>query len=132
MYLVGFILLAEFSQTFHQITDSSEMRQISQQDFETYKRVKHFMTEHKFSEENVRRYVKCKVQLEVSSKGMEPTTFESLDDAAVFMGVSKQTLLYAHKHRRPLITRQKGGATVSLLNSLSRHNMQYLSNWNKY
>ena len=38
---------------------------------------------------------------------MEPTKFESLDDAATFMGVSKQTLTYAHKHKRPFITRRK-------------------------
>ena len=39
---------------------------------------------------------------------MEPTKFEGL----TFIWVSKQTLSYPHKHKRPLITRQKGGAKV--------------------
>ena len=43
---------------------------------------------------------------------MEPTKFGSLNNAATFMGFSKQTLAYAYKHKRPLITRQKGGAKV--------------------
>ena len=84
----------------------------SRKDFETYEKVKQFMLEHKFSEEKLRRYVKPDVHLEVSSKGIKPTKFESLDNAATFMGVSKQTLAYTHKHKRPLITRWKGGAKV--------------------
>ena len=43
---------------------------------------------------------------------MEPTKFENLKDAAAFMEVSKQTLIYAHKHERPFITRWKDGAKV--------------------
>ena len=70
------------------------------------------MVEHKFSEVDLRRYVKHKVHLEVSSKGMENTKFESLDDAVAFMRVSKQTLTYTHIHKRPLITGRKGGAKV--------------------
>ena len=71
------------------------------------------MLEHKFSEEDLRkRYIKCEVHLEVSSRGMEPTKLESLKDAATFMGVSKPTLTYAYEHKRPFITRRKGGAKV--------------------
>ena len=70
------------------------------------------MIEHKFSEEDLRRYVKCEAHLEVSSKVMKPTKFEILDDAAAFKGISQQTLTYAHEHKRLLITRQKGGAKV--------------------
>ena len=43
---------------------------------------------------------------------MEHNNFESLDDDAAFKGVPKQTLAYAYKHKRPVITRQKGGAKV--------------------
>ena len=43
---------------------------------------------------------------------MEPTKFESLDNATAFMGVSKQILTYAHKHKKPFITRRKGGDKV--------------------
>ena len=44
------------------------------------------MIECQFSEEDLRRCVKCEVHLDVSSKGKEPTKFENLDDAATFMG----------------------------------------------
>ena len=88
---------------------ANKMKQISQKDFETYERT---IIKHKFSKEDLRRYVKCEVHLDVSSKGMEPTKFESLDDAATFMGVSKQTLTYAHKDKKPFITWRKGGTKV--------------------
>ena len=85
------------------------MKLISRKDYETYKRIKQFMIEHKFSEEDSRRYIKQDVHLEVSSKGMKPTKFESLDDATTSMGVSKQSLTYAHKHKRPVTTGWKDG-----------------------
>ena len=75
------------------------MWRISRKDFETYKRIKQFMIEHKFSEEGLRKYVKHEVHLKVTSKGLEPTKFESLYNAATFMGVLKQTVAYAHKHK---------------------------------
>ena len=52
-----------------------------------YERIKQFMIKHKFGEEDLRKYVKHEVHVEVSSKGMKPTKFESLDDAAAFMEV---------------------------------------------
>ena len=45
------------------------------------------MIEHKFSEEDLRRYFKCEIHLEISSKGMEPSTFKNLSDASMFIGV---------------------------------------------
>ena len=81
------------------------------------------MIEHKLSEEDLRRHVKCEVHLEVSSKGMEPTNFESLHDATAFMGVPKQTLTYAYKHKRLVITRWKGGAKSSSSSGLRHHNI---------
>ena len=47
------------------------------------------MIEHKLSEEDLRRYVKHEVHLEVSSIGMEPTKFKSLEDASAFMEKAK-------------------------------------------
>ena len=88
------------------------MKRISRKDFETNKRIKQFIMEHKFSEEDLKRYVKREVHLEVSSKGMEPVKFESLDVAATLMAVSKQTLTYAHKHKRLFTTERKGGDKV--------------------
>ena len=113
---------------FCQIDSTKKMKQISSQDLETYERVKHFMIQHKFSEEDLRRYVKHEVHLEVSFKGMETTEFESLTNAATFMGISKQSLTYAHKHKRPTITTQKNGTKVFFIEWLE--SMQHLSQLN--
>ena len=78
------------------------MKRISRKDFETYERIKQFMIEHKFSREDLRRYIKREVHLEVSSKGMKRAKFESLDDAAAFMGVPMQTSLTLISIRNPL------------------------------
>ena len=59
------------------------------------------MIDHKFNKEDLSRYVKHEVHLEVSSKDMQPDKFERLDNAAACIGVSKQTFTYAHKHKRP-------------------------------
>ena len=66
------------------------------------------MIEHKFSEEDLKRCVKHEVRLEVSSKGMEPIKFESLDDTTTFIGVSKHTLTYASKHKRLINPKSTG------------------------
>ena len=70
------------------------------------------MGEDELSEEGLRRYVNCKIYLKVNSEGMEPSTFKSFSEASTFIGISRQTLEYTHKHKRPLITRRKGGAKV--------------------
>ena len=58
--------------------------------------------------------VKCEVHFKVSSKGVEPTKFESLDDAATFIKVLKQTIAYVHKHKKCFITRRECGAKAFL------------------
>ena len=88
------------------------MRRISRREFEAYKRVKKFMGENKFDKESLKKYVNHEVHLKVSSKGMEPGTFKSLSEASTFIGVLKQTLKYAHRHKRPFIARRKDGAKV--------------------
>ena len=109
------------------------MKRISRKDFETYERIKQFMIEHKFSEEDLKKYVKREVHLEVSSKGMEPTKFESSDDAAHFTWVSKQTLAYSHKYKIPFITRRKGGDKVFFTEWLEDcQTSKYLSQLDKY
>ena len=91
------------------------MRQISRRDFETYEKIKKFMGENKLNEEDLREYVNQKIHLKVSSNGMEPCTFKSLSEASTFIGVLRQALEYAHKHKRPFITRRKGGAKVCFI-----------------
>ena len=76
------------------------------------------MIEHKFSEENLRRYVKSQVHLEVSSEGMEPTKFKRLDNAAAFIGVLKQTLISIRDLSSP---GKKVEPKYSLLNGLTLH-----------
>ena len=90
------------------------MRRISRTDFETYEKIKKFLNKNKLDEEDLRKYVnqlssESKLR---SSEGMEPSTFKSLFEASTFIGVSRQTLEYAHKHKKPLIARRKGGAKV--------------------
>ena len=91
---------------------ANKMRRISQRDFETYKKVKKFIDENKLSEEDLRKYVNREIRLKISSERMEPSTFKSLSEASMFIGVSRQTLTYADKHKKPLITKRKGGAKV--------------------
>ena len=111
-----------FLQTFCKIY-ANKMKRISRKDFETYERIKQFMIEHKFIEEDLRRYVKHEVHLEVSSKGMEPTKFESLNDAATFMGFQSKLLLTLISIRNTLSLREKGKTKYSSSSGLRKHNI---------
>ena len=83
------------------------------------------MGKSKLDEEDLKKYVNREVHLKVSSECMEPSTFKRLFEGSTFIGVLRQTLEYAHKHKRPLIARRKGGAKVFFSSSsgLSRHNI---------
>ena len=94
---------------------ANKIRRISRRDFKTYKRVKKFMGKKDLSKEGLRKYVNHEVHLRVSSEGMEPSSFRSLSKASMFIRVSRQTLEYTHKHKRPLITKRKGGAKVFVI-----------------
>ena len=48
----------------------------------------------------------------IHSDDTELKRYECLSDAANNIKVSKQTLIYAYKNKRPLITRRKDGAKV--------------------
>ena len=87
------------------------MRQISRRDFEAYEKVKKFIGENQHGEDVLRKYINHEVHLKVSSKGIRPSIFKSLSEASTFIGVLRQTLEYAHKHKR--ITRRKGEAKHS-------------------
>ena len=106
------------------------MRRISRRDFETCEKIKKFMGENKFDEEDLRKYVNRTVHLKVSSEGMEPSTFKNLSEASTVIGVSRQTLEYAHKHKRPRIARRKCGAKLFFIEWLEP--IQYLSQLDKY
>ena len=51
---------------------------------------------------------------------MELRKCESLKDVANDIEVSRETLVYAHKNRRQLITRRKGGIKVFYIEWLER------------
>ena len=80
------------------------------------------MIEHKFSEEDLRSYVKREVHLEVSFKSMEPTKFKSLDNAATFMGFRSKPLLMLIRIKDLSSPGRKVEPKSSLSNSLRQHN----------
>ena len=56
--------------------------------------------------------VRTRPPLIIRSDDMELKKYECLSDAADDIKVSRQTLIYAHKNKRSLVTRRKGGAKV--------------------
>ena len=52
------------------------------------------------------------ILLIIQSDDMEPKRYESLHDAALDMGILRQTLTYAHKNGKPIIMKYKGGVKV--------------------
>ena len=83
--------------------------QVSRKDLKTYLRIKKLIQEGYKYEDLVQP---SESSLIIQSKGMEPREYDSLLEAASDFGVSRQTLAYAHKHKKPLITRREGGAKV--------------------
>ena len=86
---------------------------ISWKEFETYLRIKEFIERNGYEEPDLRKMVQDrKPTLIIHSDDMEPKRYECLSDAANDIKVSKQTLVYAYKNKRPLIARRKGRAKV--------------------
>ena len=56
--------------------------------------------------------VRARTLIITHSDNMELKRYECLSDAANDIKISKQTLVYVHKNKRPLVTRGKGGAKV--------------------
>ena len=88
------------------------------------------MSDNKLNEADLRKYFNCEVHLKVSSEKLEPSTFKSLSEASTFIGVSRQTLEYAVKLKRPLIGRRKGGAKIFFIEWFE--STKYLSQLDKY
>ena len=90
--------------------------EITCKEFETYLRVKEFIERNNYEEDNLNATFRFKMRgpipLIIRSDDMEPTRYEFLTDTAKDIGVSKQTLIYAHKNKRPLITKRKIGIKV--------------------
>ena len=86
---------------------------ISQKEFETYLRIEEFIDRNSYEEADLRKMVRNREPtLIIHSNDMEPKRYKCLSDTANDMKVLKQTIIYAYKNKRPLITRRKGGAKV--------------------
>ena len=84
------------------------------------------MGENELSEEGLRRYVNSEVHLKVRSKGMEPIKFKSLFEASSFIGISRQTLKYAHmliNIRGPSLLEERVEPKFSSSSGVSQHNI---------
>ena len=90
---------------------------ISREEFKTYLRIKKLIERNNYEENATFRSKKrgpiaTHIPLIIRSDDMEPTRYEFLTDAAKDIGVAKQTLIHAHKNKRPLITKRKNGIKV--------------------
>ena len=94
----------------------SDCKPISWKDLETHLRIKEFIERNGNEEADLIQATHT--PLIIHSDDMEPKRYECLSDAANDIKVSKQTLAYAHKNKRSLVTRRKGGAKVFTLNGL--------------
>ena len=90
----------------------SDCTPISQEEFETYLTIKKFIERNGFEEVDLRNMVQAGPPLIIHSDDIEPKRYECLSDAADDIKISKQTLLFVHEKKRPLITRRKGGAKI--------------------
>ena len=91
--------------------------EISREEFETYLRIKKLIERNNYKENTTFRSTKrgpitAHFPLITRSDEIKPTRYEFLTDAAKDIGVPKQTLIYAHKNKRPLITKRKDGIKV--------------------
>ena len=93
-----------------------DLREISCEEFERYLRIKKPIEENNLNA--MFRFKKkgpitTRIPLIIRSDDVEPSRYEFLTDAAKDIGVVKQTLIYAYKNKRPLITKRKNGIKVS-------------------
>ena len=81
-----------------------------------YLRIKEFIERNSYEEADLRKMVRdrkpTRTPLKIHSDDMDQNRYECLSDAANDIKVSKQTLVYAHDNKIPLITRRKDGAKV--------------------
>ena len=88
----------------------SNRKDITHREFEMYLKVKEFIERNGYEEADLRKIVST--PLMIHSDDMEPKRYECLSDTAKDIKALKQTLIYACKNKRHLITRRKGGAKV--------------------
>ena len=100
------------------------LKWITRKEFEAYLRVKEFMRKDDYDEADLRTKIRGRRPSRspqiILSDDMEPREYECLTDAANDIKVPRETLIYAYKNRRQLITRRKGGVKVFYFEWLSR------------
>ena len=84
--------------------------QISRKELETYPRIKKLIEINKYKEDDLIQATSTPLMIHFNDT--EPNRYECLSDAANDIKVSRQTLMYAHNNKIPLVTRRKGGAKV--------------------
>ena len=75
-------------------------------------RVKNWTDANELRDNQGEDHVKSGISLIVHAEDMQPKKYGSLLEAAKGIGVQNQTLEYAHKKGRSLVTRRKGGVKV--------------------
>ena len=93
----------------------SNHRETSCEEFETYRRIKKLIEENDSNatfRSKKRGPITTRIPLIIQSDDIKLMRYEFLTDAAKDIGVSKQILIYAHKNKRPLITKRKNGIKV--------------------
>ena len=97
-----------------------DLREISCEEFEMYLKVKKIIERNIYEDNDSNTMFRSKkrgpiatrILLIIRSDDMEPTRYEFLTDAAKDIGVTKETLIYTHKNKRPSITKRKNGIKV--------------------
>ena len=93
--------------------------EITGREYNTYSRVKKIIEKNDCKESEQIPLLKINrgptpahIPLIIQYDDMKPTRYYSLTAAAKDIGVTKQTLMFAHKHKRPQIVRRNGGLTL--------------------
>ena len=84
-------------------------------EYRTYLRIKELIeNDVKFTIEDRPGPAAAYIPLIIKSDDIKPTKYESLHDAARGSGVPIQTLIFAHKNKKPFITKRNGENKVFL------------------
>ena len=92
---------------------------ISKKEFEASSKIKEMIND-RFDEKDLIRIVRgINPKLIVKSDNGESKNYDSINEAAKGIGVSRQTLMYAYGNDKMMITRQKGVAKAFYIERLS-------------
>ena len=104
----------------------TELKPISHKEFNAFIKGKGFTNRNDYTLRDLKAKFGFKpliehIKLVVSAEGMEPTTFNSIKQAAKFIGVGEMVIRYAREKGRDSITMRKGEVKVFYLKWLDKH-----------